>query len=434
VQVKLIDLCLMSAGMDDQCMRNAVGKNSRHRGGTLKRSSVVMAALCLTFLIGVDTHGFGAGAEGETASANPPSVPTFSTENIGRQGHFYVGGKWVGEPGKHMMRGAMYVEVWIPKKVKHPYPVLFMQAGGGQTNIALLQTPDGRPGWAYDFVNQGYTVYMMDFPGRGRAGFVPGYDGEMVPPRSGELMEEVWTNGAKSSNPLRNWPQQDKYSQWPSDAPNKGKMGDPVFDYFAKTEVPFPSSDDMEQLAADDVVQLVDMIRQPVILLLHSRLATSGWLVADARPKQVKAILAVEPWAPPIVNAELDARGPGRVWGLTNFPVHYDPPIKAASELQTVPQEKADGPGLIPCWVQKEPAKKLINLEGIPVLNVSGEASYHRPYAHCVAKWLNQAGVKTKYVNLEDVGLSGNGHQMMSEKNSGEIAKFLMSWLDETVR
>jgi hypothetical protein len=67
------------------------------------------------------------------------------------------------------------------------------------------------------------------------------------------------------------------------------------------------------------------------------------------------------------------------------------------------------------------------------VLNVSGEASYHRPYARCIAKWLNQAGVKTTYVNLEDVGLPGNGHQMMSERNSAGIARFFMNWLDRNV-
>jgi hypothetical protein len=126
--------------------------------------------------------------------------------------------------------------------------------------------------------------------------------------------------------------------------------------------------------------------------------------------------VAAEPIAPPLENAERGQTGPGRLWGLTNLPIHYEPPIEDASELQTVRQEKADGPDLIPCWVQKEPARKLINLKGIPVLDVSGEASYHRPYSHCIAKWLNQAGVKTTYVNLEDVGLSGNGHIMMVEK------------------
>src|ERR1700737_1666272 len=76
------------------------------------------------------------------------SVPTFSTANIGRQGHFYVEGKWVGEPGKETMDGAMYVEVWVPKDIRHPYPIVFITGGGGQGAYSLLQTPDGRPGWA----------------------------------------------------------------------------------------------------------------------------------------------------------------------------------------------------------------------------------------------------------------------------------------------
>ena len=365
----------------------------------------------------------------------PPltSVPTFSTANIARQGHFYVGGKWAGKPGEEVMRGAMYVETWVPRTIRYKYPILFIQSGGGQTNVALLQTPDGRPGWAYDFVNRGYTVYMMDLPARGRSAYVPGLDGDLLPPRSGPLMEEVWSNGRPPSSEGSSWPQAKKQTQWPGDGPNKGKMGDPVFDYFAKTDTQSPTGKDIERLTADDIVELVDLIHEPVILLLHSGVAPSGWLVADARPKLVKGIIAAEPVAPPIENAERGATGPGRLWGITNMPVTYDPPIKEASELQTVRQDKPDGPGLIPCWVQKEPARKLINLQGIPVLDVAGEGSYHHPFSHCVAKWLNQAGVKTTYVNLEDVGIRGNGHQFMSEKNSAEIAKFFMDWLEKNV-
>jgi pimeloyl-ACP methyl ester carboxylesterase len=366
----------------------------------------------------------------------PPltSVPTFSTANIARQGHFYVGGKWVGEPGQEVMRGAMYVETWVPRKIRYQYPIIFVQAGGGETNVALLQTPDGRPGWAYDFVNRGYTIYMIDLPARGRSAFVPGVDGEVAPPRSGPLMEEVWSGARPPSTPQSSWPQASKHTQWPGDGPNKGKMGDPIFDYFAKTDSQSPTGKDMEQLSADDIVALMDIIHEPVILLLHSGVAPSGWLAADARPKLIKGILAAEPVAPPVENAERGATGPGRGYGITNMPITYDPPVKSAAELQPVREEKADGPDLIPCWVQKEPAHKLVNLENVPVLNVSGEASYHRPYSHCVAKWLNQAGVKTKYVNLEDVGIRGNGHQFMSEKNSAEISKFFMDWLEKNVQ
>jgi len=169
-------------------------------------------------------------------------------------------------------------------------------------------------------------------------------------------------------------------------------------------------------------------------LMLNSGIAAPGWVVADSRPKHVKGIIAAEPVAPPIENAERGTSGPGRLWGLANLPIRYDPPIKDPAELRPVREERADGPDLLPCWIQQEPAHQLVNMKEIPVLEVSGEASYHRPYSHCVAKWLNQAGVKAKFVRLEDVGLPGNGHQFMSEKNSAGISKFFMSWLDKNVR
>ena len=393
-------------------------------------STAGLVVLAVVFMGG----WFGGSAHHVAAASPAASIRTFSTADIGRQGHFYVGGHYVGEPGKETMDGAMYVEVWVPKSVRHPYPVVLMTGGGGQGAYALLQTPDGRPGWAYDFVRQGYTVYMMDYPGQGRSAFIPGVDGNLLAPRSGPLMEEVWSGGRPASTPASSWPQASKYSQWPSNAPNKGKMGDPVFDYFAKTELQTVTGPNQEKRTVDAVEQLLDLIGQPVILLVNSGIAASGWVVADARSKLIKGIVAVEPVAPPIENAERGASGPGRAWGLTNLPVHYDPPIQSASELETIREDKPDGPGLIPCWVQKEPARKLVNLQPIPVLNVSGEASYHRPYAHCIAKWLNQAGVKTTFVNLEDVGLAGNGHQMMSEANSAAIAKYFQTWIDKNVR
>ena len=396
--------------------------------------NVRTSASGLLALAAVVVSGWSAGEHYGAGALPPAGVPTFSTTDIGRQGHFYVGGHYVGEPGKETMDGAMYVEVWVPKNIRHPYPVVLMTGGGGQGAYSLIETPDGRPGWAYDFVRQGYTVYMMDYPGQGRSAFIPSLDGSLVPPRSGPLMEEVWSGGRPASTAASSWPQAKKYTQWPSNAPNKGKMGDPVFDYFAKTELQTVTGPNQEKRTVEAVEQLLDLIGQPVILMLNSGIAASGWVVADARSKLVKGIVAVEPVAPPIENAERGARGPGRVWGLTNLPVHYDPPIEKASDLETVRQDSADGPGLIPCWIQKEPARKLVNLEGIPVLNVSGEASYHRPYAHCIAKWLNQAGVKTAFVKLEDVGLSGNGHQMMSEANSAGIAKYLQTWLEKNVR
>ena len=388
-----------------------------------------MPTAVLLALVAVFASGWHRANAQNVADASPPaSIPTVPTADIARKGDFYVGGHYVGEPGKETMDGAMYVEVMVPKNIRHPYPIVFLCGGAGRSAVDMLQTPDGRPGWAYDFLNQGYTVYTVDYPGRGRSAFVPEVDGKLTI-RTAPLMEEVWTDSAE----MGQWPQAKKFTQWPSNGSNKGKMGDPVFDAFARAQLASPPGSSWEKMTADAIIQLIDMIGHPVILILHSQAGATGWLAADARPKLIKSIIAIEPVAPPIQNAERGSTGPGRLWGLTNLPVHYEPPIKDPAELQPVRQEKPDGPDLVACWVQKEPAHKLVNLQGIPVLNVSGEASYHRPYAHCIAKWLNQAGVKTTFVRLEDVGLRGNNHEMMLEKNSAEIAKYFQGWIEKNV-
>ena len=59
-----------------------------------------------------------------------------------------------------------------------------------------------------------------------------------------------------------------------------------------------------ETLTRDANVALLDMIGTPVILLTHSQGGAFGWLIADARPNLVKAIVTVEPAAPPIKGVD----------------------------------------------------------------------------------------------------------------------------------
>ncbi len=100
-----------------------------------------------------------------------------------------------------------------------------------------------------------------------------------------------------------------------------------------------------------------------------------------------------------------------------------------------VKDDKADGAGLVTCWKQKEPARQLPNLQKMPILVLTSEASYHAPYDHCTVKYLNQAGVHpTRHViKLADLGIHGNSHVMMLEKNNKEIAAVIASWLDKTL-
>ena len=89
---------------------------------------------------------------------------------IADQGAFSIPGRYV-EVGKDtIMVGQMFVQYQVPKTKTRPYPVVMIH-GGGQTGINFLGTPDGRRGWADDFVAHGYAVYVVDQSGRGRSGF-----------------------------------------------------------------------------------------------------------------------------------------------------------------------------------------------------------------------------------------------------------------------
>jgi pimeloyl-ACP methyl ester carboxylesterase len=367
------------------------------------------------------------------SKASPgPSIPTFATDDIARHGFFYAGGKYVGERGSEVMGGAMYVEVMVPKRIRHAYPLVFLH-GAGQTGTDWLQTPDGRPGWAYFFIKKGYTVYMVDYPARGRSPYVPNVDGALTI-RTAPQLSQIWT----ALTELGDWPQSKKYTQWPGSGPNKGKMGDPVFDNFAKTQVQFLGGGNQDKLVLDAGTALLDMIGTPVILITHSQGGGFGWEIADARPKLVKAIITAEPAGPPIQSVDTAKQAyngrPNLLWNVTSLPMKYDPPIQEASALQVELESKSDGPALVPCYLQKGTPRKLVNLTAIRVLDVSGEASYHRVFDSCDAKWLNQAGVRTDYVRLEDVGLPGNGHEMMLEKNSDGIAAYFDQWIEKNVQ
>ena len=103
------------------------------------------------------------------------------------------------------------------------------------------------------------------------------------------------------------------------------------------------------------------------------------------------------------------------------------------SELITYLEAEADQSGEVPCYLQEEPARQLINMKEIPVLSISADGTYHRVVDACIRKWLNQAGVKTDFIRLEDVGISGNGHMMMLELNSDDIIEFIHEWIQENV-
>jgi pimeloyl-ACP methyl ester carboxylesterase len=356
--------------------------------------------------------------------AQPPQAPL----SIARQGYLFAGGKYSTGANGRAMSGQLYAEFQIPSRRTHPFPIVMIH-GGSQSGTNFTGTPDGREGWAQFFLRRGYAVYVVDQPGRGRAP----YQADLYGPATRVNLDSTQQRFT-SPERFNLWPQAHLHTQWPG----TGEPGDPAFDQFYASQLPSMQDFTLQQeLNRDAIIALLVKIG-PAVLLTHSQSGAFGWPVADARPDLVKAIVAVEPNGPPFFNVDNvaapewfhDASERQRPWGITADPLTYSPPAANAEDLSIVRQEQPDAPDLSRCWMQKAPARQLPNLQKLPVLVVTSEASYHAPYDHCTVKYLEQAGVRPTWIKLGDTGIHGNGHMMMLEKNNAAIAGLMSRWLD----
>jgi pimeloyl-ACP methyl ester carboxylesterase len=359
-----------------------------------------------------------------TALAAAAPVPQAA---LADHGYFFAGGSYQKDADGMVMNGAMYVHFMVPQRKTHPYPIVMIH-GANQSGTNFEGTPDGREGWADYFVEHGFAVYVVDQPARGRSAYHPELDGK-IHAYDAVFASERWI----ATERLNRWPQAKYHTQWPGTGPQRGQMGDPVFDQLAAAQVEgLVDTDETEQLMRAAGAALLDRIG-PAILLTHSQGGQLGWQIADARPKLIKGILALEPSAGPYyvppLPASITPATLGPAYGITSSPIAYSPAITSPAQLTRVPQTAPDTPDLQPCWQQAEPARTLVNLQGFPVLVLVSQASAFAQTEHCMSRYLAQAGVRNNFVRLEDVGIMGNGHMMMLEKNNLAIADYLIGYL-----
>jgi pimeloyl-ACP methyl ester carboxylesterase len=309
-------------------------------------------------------------------------------------GSFHVGGRIVevrGKPVRDIVRvpggppsrldpngeyqvEQMYVQYFLPRDRKGTVPLL-MWHGGGLTGVTYETTPDGREGWLNMFVRKGWDVYVSDAVERGRSGFASPdvWPGEPVFLTYADPFERFRIGAGEGSwNPD---PAKQKLMpgvQFPVDA----------YASYMKQTVP-------RWLITDDAViagyiALVDKVC-PCVLLTHSQGGAFGLKVAEARPEKIKAVVAVE---------SASAGNPAKAAALRDVPV-----------LMVF----GDNIDLHPRWI----AYRKLDLE----------------YAAAV----RAAGGKVDVINLPDVGIMGNSHMVMMDRNNGAVADVIQKWLAEQV-
>ena len=337
---------------------------------------------------------------------------------------------WVGVQRSKVARGTvpdgghMCMEYQIPSQVKYPYAIVLIHGGDGQA-LDWMGTPDGRRGWATYLLEQGYKVYVVDRPGQGRPIYDPALFGHFGPATTYESVRRNIAAIAKTNPPPH--PTAHLHSQWPG----TGEIGDAVLDQFLASLGPAflyggstfnPRPDRAHEIWRARGAMLMDEIG-PAIVVTHGDSSPFAWLVADARPKLVKGIVAIEPAGPAF----------GRlIWGLTAAPMTYDPPAATAEDIaQTEPIN--DEPSVLPYRLQTAPPRRLKNLAGIPIAVVTAEASDGNLRNHGTVAFLRQAGCSVDDLRLSEHGVRGNGPYMMLEKNNREALLPILAWINQRV-
>ena len=365
-------------------------------------------------------------AAGSLAAESPSATP--AALDLAEWSYF-----WVGVERAPLARGTytggkqMYVEYWIPRLVKHPVPIVLVHGGGGQ-GTDWMGTPDGRPGWATMLVQRGYKVYVIDRPGHGRSPFHPDIHGPF--PAQANSLENISgrftpPNPTTPNKPL---PYQHFHNQWPG----TGEVGSDDLDQFVASQggsyVAVQGNPNATAVIAHTAwrergAMLLDKIG-PAVIMTHSAGGPFGWLVAEIRPGLVKGIVAIEGGGQPF--------GGANVWGMSTIPVAYDPPVSDPAELKTVTVTPTE-PGIAPYKLQAEPARRLKNLKGIPIVVVTSEGSFASPGNPGAVAFFKQAGCTAEELRLVDHGIHGNGHMMMVEKNNAAVLEPIVAWIEKNV-
>jgi pimeloyl-ACP methyl ester carboxylesterase len=308
--------------------------------------------------------------------------------DIAEFGSFHIGGRLVqiqgqpvrevvftpgGAPAKIDPNGnylveSMYVQYFTPAKIRAKVPILLWH-GGGLTGVTYETTPDGREGWSHFFIRHGWKTYVSDAVERGRSGWAS---------------PDVWP-GTPQFLPIENpWPRFRMGAKpWSEDPKRREEFAGnqfPAEGYlnFMRQVVPRWTTTDQATIMA--YTELVDKVC-PCVVLVHSQGGQFGQKVAQARPNLVKALVLVEP-------------------------AGFGDPEQAAA------------------------------LKNTPILTIYGD------HIQQDARWpkmrdtqlkLNelyrQAGAQVDVIDLPEVGIKGNSHMMMMDRNNQQIAQLIQDWL-----
>jgi pimeloyl-ACP methyl ester carboxylesterase len=307
------------------------------------------------------------------------------------EGVFYVNGKTAmtsfgdapatGAPSAgEITVDQMYVQYRIPKTISGP-PVIMVH-GSGHTGVTYETTPDGREGWATYFTRHGFPVYVVDHVGRGRSGFDP-----TVLNRAKEESNPALLPSVPLTTRERAYPNFLIGAKYPTPYPGQQFPVEAQDQYFAQlvpnteTTLAGGGANTVNALAA-----LVDKIG-PAVVMVHSQSGGYGLDLIRKRPDKVAAFIDIEGSCGPLS------------------------PDDVANAFRKVPT--------------------LMLFGDYTVGSTGPNGDERRDQCNASASAINAAGGTAKFMLLPDLGIKGNSHMLMMDKNNIQIADLVIGWLGQ---
>lgn len=317
--------------------------------------------------------------------------------SIAEMGSFMVGGESVevnegdlgnGRPAGHFTIHQMYVEYMIPQG-KKKIPVVMMH-GGVLSGKSLESTPDGRMGWEEYFVRKGHPVYNADQVSRGRSGFDP-RPFNLV--RTGQLPPESLPNITQAPGEFT----------WPT-----FRFGPSLGEAFPDTQFPVEAADQWFAQSIPDLNSILptpnptykalsDLAKQldGAVVMGHSESGTFPFDAALTDPAGTKGLIDIESGgckSSVYTDDEIDTLATVPI--LVVFGDHLDAPVPDGRDTY---------------WMDSfNDCRALIDR-------------------------VNAAGGNAKMFHPPNLGIFGNSHMIMLDKNNLQIADIIMEWIDQNV-
>ncbi len=338
-----------------------------------------LAAAALGLLVATESGGLRAQEAERGRAQRPPLV-------IEEQGSFAFGGTVItGATDSTLHCDHGYAEFQIPPNARN-LPLVMWHSTSTKT---WTSTPGGPAGFQDIFLRRAFAVYIIDLPRQGRAGF--SCVSTTYAPQVGRD-QRTFTSWRLGTWNLPGVPTLFPNSQAPRDTAFLNQV----------LRARYPDNEgfqDTPQVEADAVAALLEKIG-PAILFTHSGSGRFGWLAALGSPN-VKGIVSFEP-------------------SVNVFPSGELPPPSATPQLE-VPLAEFQKLTRIPI---------LLVMADFLDINAANIARLANGRAFVAA--LNRHGGRAELLHLPELGIVGNSHIMMLERNNVQVADLVSQFLRES--